>query len=83
MCSGYGSYFKGGNPKGFPKKITEYVYAEMNDKQKETYTTVLKSSLKTLERNSTNPNYFVKCREISNIIFLNCAFTKISPPYKI
>lgn len=68
MCSGYVSYFKGGNPKGFPKKITEYVYVEMNSKQIETYQKVLKSSLKRLERDSLNINYFVKCREISNIV---------------
>ena len=40
----------------------------MNDKQKNTYLKVLQSTLRTLERNSTNPNYFVKCREISNIL---------------
>ena len=71
MCSGYVSYFKGGNPKGFPKKITEYVYVEMNKKQKEEYVKLLKTKLKklkNLEKTSSNVNYFVKCREISNIL---------------
>lgn len=74
MCSGYVSYFKGGNPKGFPKKITEYIYVEMNDNQKDTYIKILRSTLKTLERNSENLNYFVKCREISNILIPSTTF---------
>ena len=41
----------------------------MNDKQKNKYVQILKNKLKNMKKNSSNVNYFVKCREISNIVF--------------
>ena len=37
MCSGYISYFKGGDPKGFPKKITKIIDCQMSNNQANAY----------------------------------------------
>lgn len=37
MCSGYVSYFKGGNPNGFPFRTNHIVYHRMRDQQEASY----------------------------------------------
>ena len=83
MCSGYISYFKGGNPKGFPKKITKIIDCRMKGAQADRYNGIVKKEIKQNEdaelSQSINPNstkegtYFQKACMYSNV---NLIYTK-------
>lgn len=79
MCSGYISYFKGGNPKGFPKKITEYVYTPMNNNQIDLYQNILEYELKKHVKERKNTTYNIKSREVSNVILHGGNFESYKP----
>jgi hypothetical protein len=77
MCSGYISYFKGGNPKGFPRKITKIIDCRMSNVQANAYIGIVKMEVKK-NRNAEasrqlNPNsiqqgtYFQKATMASNV----------------
>lgn len=77
MCSGYVSYFKGGNPKGFPKKTTKIIDCWMSKIQAEAYMSVVKMEVKKNRdaeaSKKLNPNsiqqgtYFQKATMVSNV----------------
>ena len=77
MCSGYISYFKGGNPKGFPKKITKIIDCKMSPTQANAYIGIVKMEVKKNRdaeaSREVNPNsiqqgtYFQKATMVSNV----------------
>ena len=77
MCSGYISYFKGGNPRGFPKKITKIIDCKMKGAQSRSYIGIVKMEIKKnrdseasrkLNPNSTRQGtYFQKACMCSNV----------------
>ena len=77
MCSGYISYFKGGDPKGFPKKITKIIDCQMSNNQANAYIGVVKMEVKKNRdaeaSRKINPNsiqqgtYFQKATMASNV----------------
>ena len=77
MCSGYISYFKGGNPKGFPKKITKIIDCKMSNVQANAYIGIVKMEVKKNRdaeaSKKLNPNsiqqgtYFQKATMASNV----------------
>ena len=56
MCSGYISYFKGGNPKGFPKKITKIIDCKMSPTQANAYINIVKMEVKKIEMQKLQKN---------------------------
>lgn len=79
MCSGYISYFSGGNPLNFPFKRIIEVHHKMNENQARTYFQVLISEIKenpkTKEKtdeetnDQLNQNYLSKARAFCNITY--------------
>ena len=83
MCSGYISYFKGGNPLGFPKKITKIIDCKMSDVQANAYISIVKMEVKKNRdaeaSKKINPNsmqqgtYFQKATMVSNVFLTHTA----------
>ena len=77
MCSGYVSYFKGGNPEGFPEKITKIIDCKMGSSQANAYIDIVKMEVKKNRdaeaSKKINPNsiqqgtYFQKATMASNV----------------
>jgi len=77
MCSGYISYFKGGNPEGFPEKITKIIDCRMDSSQADAYIDIVKMEVKKNRdaeaSKKLNPNsiqqgtYFQKATMTSNV----------------
>ena len=74
MCSGYVSYFKGGNPNGYPYRTNYKKLHPMGSKQETMYTDTLVSEAKAVMRNLNNESdggggQYILSREMSNIAY--------------
>lgn len=74
MCSGYVSYFSGGNPRSFPFKRVIEMHHRMPDFQYNVYVKTLMKEVKNIKiddltQDNDNKNYISKVRQYSNIVF--------------
>ena len=56
MCSGYLSYFRGGNPRAYPEVNVYYRYHTMSENQLSVYTNELSNELKAQSENFNDPS---------------------------
>ena len=66
MCSGYISYFKGGNPVAYPYKKTTVMYHQMNEYQYSQYCVALVKEVKKDLPGPRNDDYFVSVTKDDN-----------------